>query len=58
MQDNASVKRINLDVQRYVDALEITTIELVFKNSYSIVFFYKQWTKFDILFKKSTNSII
>ena len=43
VQNNASVKSINLeDVQSYVDALEIATIELVFNDFYSIVFFSKQ----------------
>ena len=32
VQDNASVKSINLDVMSYVDALEIATIELVFND--------------------------
>ena len=58
VQDNASVKSINLDLQSCVDALEIATIELVFNDFYSIVFFSKQWTKLDIFFKKSTNNII
>ena len=51
VQDNASIKSINLDVQSYVDALEIATIELAFNNFYSIVFFSKQWTRLDIFFK-------
>ena len=42
VQDNASLKGINLDVQSYVDALEIATNELVFNDFYSIVFFSKQ----------------
>ena len=58
VQDNASVKSINLDVQSYVDALETVTIELVFIDFYSAVFFYKQWSKLDIFFKKSTNNVI
>ena len=37
VQDDASVKSINLDVQSYADTLEIAKIE-------SIVFFSKQWT--------------
>ena len=41
----------------YIDALEIATIELVFNEFYSIVFFSKQWTKLDFL-KKSTNNVI
>ena len=57
VQDNGSVKSINLDVQSYIDALEIATIELVFNEFYSIVFFSKQWTKLDFL-KKSTNNVI
>ena len=51
VQDDASVKSINLDVQSYADTLEIAKIE-------SIVFFSKQWTKLDIFFKKSTNNVI
>ena len=51
VQDDASVKSINLDVQSYADALEIAKIE-------SIVFFSKQWTKLNIFFKKSTNNVI
>ena len=39
------------------DALEIATIELVFNDFYSIVFFSKQWTKLGIFFKKSTNNV-
>ena len=58
VQDNASVKGIDLDVQSYVDALEIATIALVFNDFYSIVFFFKQWKKLDIFFKKSTNNVI
>ena len=58
VQVNASEKSINLDVQSYVDVLEIATIELVFNDFYSIVFFSKQWTKLDIFFKKSTNNVI
>ena len=57
-QDNASVKSINLDLQSYVDVLDIATIELVFNDFYSIVFFSKQWTKLNIFFKKSTNNVI
>ena len=57
-QDNQAVKGINLDIQSYVDALEIATIELVFNDFYYIVFFSKQWTKLDIFFKKSTNDVI
>ena len=51
VQDNASVKGIDLDVQSYVDALEIATIALVFNDFHSIVFFFKQWKKLDIFFK-------
>ena len=58
VQVNASEKSINLDVQSYVDVVEIATIELVFNDFYSIVFFSKQWTKLDIFFKKSTNNVI
>ena len=58
VQDNASVKGINLDVQSYVDALEIATIELIFNDFYSIVFFPKQWTKLNTFFKKSTKNVI
>ena len=58
VQDNASIKGINLDVQSYVDALEIATIELVFNDFCSIVFFSKQLTKLDIFFKKSTINVI
>ena len=47
-------KSINLDVQSYVDVLDIATIALFFNDFYSIVFFSKQWTKLDIFFKKST----
>ena len=54
VQDNACVKSINLDVQSYVDVLDIATIALFFNDFYSIVFFSKQWTKLDIFFKKST----
>ena len=57
VQDKGSVKSINLDVQSHIDALEIATIELVFNEFYSIVFFSKQWTKLDFL-KKSTNNVI
>ena len=57
-QDNASVKSINLDLQSYVDVLDIATIELVFNDFYSIVSFSKQWTKLNIFFKKSTNNVI
>ena len=57
-QDNASVKSINLDLQSYVDVLDIATIELVFNDFYSVVFFSKQWTKLNIFFKKSTNNVI
>ena len=57
VQDKGSVKSINLDVQSHIDALEIATIELVFNEFYSIVFFSKQWTKSDFL-KKSTNNVI
>ena len=57
-QDNASVKSINLDLQSYVDVLDIATVELVFNDFYSIVFFSKQWTKLNIFFKKSTNNVI
>ena len=39
------------------DALEIATIELVFNDFYSIVFFSKQWTKLGTFFKKSTNNV-
>ena len=58
VQDSASVKSINLDVQSYVDVLEIATVELVLSDFYSIVFFFKQWTKLDVFFKKSTNNVI
>ena len=57
VQDKGRVKSINLDVQSHIDALEIATIELVFNEFYSIVFFSKQWTKLDFL-KKSTNNVI
>ena len=57
VQDNVIVRSIKLDVQSYVDALKIATIELVFSDFYSVVFFSKQWTKFDIFFKKSTNNV-
>ena len=58
MQDNARVKSINLDVQSYVNTLEIATIQLVFNDFYSIVFFSKQWTMLDIFLKKSTNNVL
>ena len=58
VQDNVSVKSINLDVKSYANALEIATIELVFNDFYSIAFIRKQWTKLDIFFKISTNSVI
>ena len=32
VQDEASVKSINLDIQSYADALEIATIEFVFDD--------------------------
>ena len=56
VQDKISVKTI--DVQSYVDALEIARIELVFNDFYSIVFFSKLLTKLDIFFKTSPNNVI
>ena len=58
VQDNPSVKSINLDVHSYIDVLEIATIELVFNEFYSIVFLSKQWSKLNIFFKKSTYNIM
>ena len=39
VQDNASVKGINLDVQSYADAQEVATIELIFNDFYSMFSF-------------------
>ena len=57
VQDNASVKSMNLNVQSFVDALEIATIESVFNDFYSMVFFFKQWAKLNVFFKKATSIV-
>ena len=48
---------MNLNVQSFVDALEIATIESVFNDFYSMVFFFKQWTKLNVFFKKATSIV-
>ena len=53
VQDNVGVKSINLDAKSYVDALEIATIELVFKG-----FWRRKLEEVGIFFKKSTNNVI
>ena len=58
VQDNASVKGVNLELQSIGNALGIAIIEVVFNNFYSIVFFFKPRTKLDICFQKLTSNII